>query len=87
MFIIYLEDLHLNMAEMNLKMTDDQFLLHILNNLTKEYKPEVKDLKKRIGSPTNPLEVEEVREDLSLRYERLGKTDDDFKSGDEFKGH
>jgi hypothetical protein len=82
-FITYLEDLRLNMAEMKSTMSDDQFLLHLLNNLTKEYEPEVKDLEKRIGSSTDPLDIEEVREDLSLRYERLGKTDDDSDSDDE----
>jgi transposase InsO family protein len=82
-FITYLEDLRLNMAEMKSKMTDDQFLLHLLNSLTKDYDPEVKDLEKRIGSDDNPLDIEEVREDLNLRYERLGKPDDDSGSEDE----
>ena len=82
-FITYLEDLRLNMAEMKSMMTDDQFLLHLLNNLTKENDPEVKDLEKRIGSDENPLDIEEVREDLSLRYERLGKADDASESEDE----
>jgi hypothetical protein len=34
------------MAEMNSKMLDDQLFLYLLNNLTKDYEPEVKDLEK-----------------------------------------
>ena len=82
-FITHLEDLRLNMAEMKSKMSDDQFLLHLLNNLTEEYDPEVKDLEKRIGSTTNPLDIEEVREDLNLRYERTGKHEDTSESEEE----
>jgi hypothetical protein len=74
------------MAEMKLKMTDDQFLLHLLNDFSTEYDLKVKDLEKRIGSSRNPLDIEEVREDLSLRYERLGKSDDTSKSEEEEHG-
>jgi hypothetical protein len=41
-------------------MSDDQFLLHLLNNLTKDYEPEVKDLEKRIESLVDPLDIKEV---------------------------
>jgi hypothetical protein len=58
------------MAEMNSRMTDDQFLFHLLNNLTKDYEPEVKDLEKRIRSEEFPLDIKEVRESHLLdKYE------------------
>jgi hypothetical protein len=84
-FIAYLEDLRLSMAEMKSKMTDDQFLLHLHNHLTKDYDPEVKDLEKRIGSSENPLDIKEVQENLNLCYKRMGKRDD--SSGDKEEEH
>ncbi len=66
MFITYLEDLRLNMAETNSKMSDNQFLLDVLNNLTKDYEPKVKDLEKRIRSLTDPLEIDYLSDNSSI---------------------
>ena len=37
LYISYLEDLRMRMAEMKSTMSDNQFIMHILNNLDKEY--------------------------------------------------
>ena len=52
-------------------MTDDQFMIHLLNNLTSDYELQMVLLEKRIGNKDNPLEVDELREELNLRFERL----------------
>jgi hypothetical protein len=52
-------------------MTDDQFMIQVLNSLTNDYKLQMLLLEKWIGSKENPLNIDESKEDLSLRYERL----------------
>jgi hypothetical protein len=48
-FITYLEDVRGRMEDMGSQMTDDQFMMHILNNLTKDYEMQVLKLEDRIG--------------------------------------
>jgi hypothetical protein len=52
-------------------MKDDQFMVQVLNSLTNEYKLQMLLLEKRIGSKHNPLTIDELKEELSLRYEIL----------------
>jgi hypothetical protein len=66
-----LEDLRLKLEVMGSFMTYDQFMVHVLNSLTNDDKLQMLLLEKRIGSKENPLTIDELKEDLSLRYERL----------------
>ena len=70
-WITTLEELRMKLEDMGSAMTDDQFMIHILNNLTSDYELQMVLLEKRIGNKSNPLEVDELREELNLRYERL----------------
>jgi hypothetical protein len=72
-FITFLEDLRYRLEGMKSMMTEEQFIIHVLNNLTSDYDNQVETLEKRIGSTTDPLTIEEIRDDLSLRYERIGR--------------
>jgi gag-polypeptide of LTR copia-type len=54
-FITYLEDIRLKMEEMDSVITDTQFLLHRMNNLTNEYDVQVNKLESRIGDKEKPL--------------------------------
>jgi hypothetical protein len=81
-WITNLEELRDRIQEMGSSMTDDQFLVHILNNLSKEYKLQVLLLEKRIGSTTDPLTVEELKGDLNLEFERLHISEDDDNSAE-----
>jgi hypothetical protein len=40
-------------------MTDDQFMIHVLNNLTSDYELHMVLLERRIENKENPLEVDE----------------------------
>jgi polysaccharide deacetylase 2 family uncharacterized protein YibQ len=82
-FITYLEDVRGCMEDMGSQMTDDQFMMHILNNLTKDYEMQVLKLEDRIGSSTNGLEIEELRDELSLRYERMNVRDENSDEDDD----
>jgi histone deacetylase 1/2 len=96
-FITSLEDTRARMADMQSMMTDDQFILHVLNNLTDEYETLVEIMEKRIGSDSDPIDIEDIREDLSLKFERIqrkhGHQDSDSDeeehamfAGGQFKG-
>jgi Fe-S cluster biogenesis protein NfuA len=66
-----LEDLRLKFKGLCFLMTDDQFMGQVLSILTNEYKLQMLLLEKRIGSKENPSTIEELKEELSLRYEGL----------------
>lgn len=92
-FITELEDIRVRMEEMSSSMTDEQFMVYVVNNLTKDYEVSVDLMGRRIGASKNPLTVEELREELNLRYERIGsnKNDDDDEehalyAGNKYKG-
>jgi hypothetical protein len=70
-WITNLEDLRLKLKVMGLFMTDDQFMVQILNSLTNDYELQMLLLERRIGSKENPLTIDELKEELSLKYERL----------------
>ena len=70
-YLTFLEDLRGRMAEMDSEMTDDQFSLHALANLPKEYTHQVEVLEKRIGSKVEPLTLQDIREELDLRFLRI----------------
>jgi ABC-type ATPase with predicted acetyltransferase domain len=69
--ITNLEDLRLKLEVMGSFMTDDQFMIQVLNTLINDYKIQMLLLEKRIESKENPLTIDELKEELSLRYERL----------------
>jgi Reverse transcriptase (RNA-dependent DNA polymerase) len=56
---------------MGSSISENQFMIHILNNLTADYDLQLALLERRIGDKDNPLTVEEIRAELSLRFERL----------------
>jgi hypothetical protein len=56
---------------MGSSMTDDQFMVQVLNSLTGDYEIQMLLLKKRIGNKVNLLTIEKRNEELNLRFERL----------------
>jgi hypothetical protein len=75
-FITYLEGLCATMGDMESFITDKQFIMHVMNNLNKDYENTVENLEKLINDKKDPLTIEQMREDLSLKHERLYGTDD-----------
>jgi hypothetical protein len=73
-WITQLEELRTQMETMNSTMDDRQFLLHILNNIGKEYETTVLMLEQKLGKSDDDctLTIEELREALCLRHERIG---------------
>ena len=72
-----LEDLRIKLETMGSVMTDDQFIVQVLNSLTSDYELQMLLLEKQIGNKENPLSIEELKEELNLRFERLSTSQND----------
>jgi hypothetical protein len=59
------------METMESTMTDNQFMIHIMNNLPSEYDVSASLLGRWIGKKDGGLTIEEMRSGLSLEYDRL----------------
>jgi gag-polypeptide of LTR copia-type/Zinc knuckle len=66
-----LEDICVRLDDMGSSILENQFMIHVLNNLTSDYCLQIALMEKRIGDREKPLTVEEKRADLSLHFERL----------------
>jgi hypothetical protein len=52
-------------------ITDNQFLIHILNYMTSDYNIQLEMMEKRVNDKVKPLTKDEIRDDLHLRFKRL----------------
>jgi hypothetical protein len=68
---------------MGSSILENQFMIHILNNLTADCGLQLALLERRIGDKKNPLTVEEIRAELSLRFERLSNKVSSNDNGEE----
>jgi hypothetical protein len=66
-----LESLRDKLVEAGSSMTEEELLEHALNSLPTEYDVTVQLLEKRLSAATNPLTVEDLREELNLGRLRL----------------
>jgi hypothetical protein len=80
-WITELKDYRMKLDELGSSISENHFILHILNNMTSNYDLQLAKMEKRINDKINPLTVDEIRADLNLRFERLNekKDDDDNK--------
>jgi hypothetical protein len=65
------EDFCVKVENMSSCITENQFMIHILNNLTSDYDLQLALMERRVGDADKALTVEEVRGELNLRFERL----------------
>jgi hypothetical protein len=70
-WITKLKDLCVKLENMGSCITENQFMIHILNNLTSDYDFQLALTERRVGDADKPLTVEDVRGELNLRFERL----------------
>jgi hypothetical protein len=72
------------MEQINFKMSDDMLMIHVINNLPEEYKNLVESLGQRIditGNSNDALTIEEMRSEISLKYERMLTRKHEAKGG------
>jgi hypothetical protein len=70
-WITELEDLHVKFDNMGSCITENQFMIHKLNNLTSDHDLQFALMERRVGDADKPLTIEEGRGELNLRFERL----------------
>ena len=68
-------------------ITENQFMIHILNNLTTDYELQLALMERRVGDADKPLTVEEVRGELNLRFERLNMKTSRNEEGEVLEEH
>jgi hypothetical protein len=54
-------------------ISDNQFILNILNNMTDDYDLQLTMMEKRVTDKSNPVTIDEIRDDLILRIEGLNE--------------
>lgn len=67
-FITYLEDIHMRLAYAGLDISEDLFILHILNAVTKGYSTEVRLIEEKLDEGKTIM-IDGVKDHLSLEYE------------------
>jgi hypothetical protein len=72
-WITELEDYRMRLEELGSIISDNQFILHILNNMTDDYDLQLAMMEKRVTDKSNPLTIDKIRDDLNLRFEILNE--------------
>jgi hypothetical protein len=66
-----LEKIRQQLALMNKPISDDDLMLHVLVHLPKLYESIAEQLEKRVEHATNPLTLDELREELCAKYQQI----------------
>jgi len=70
-WITHLEGLRMKLKELGSMMTDEDLMVHILNNLTNDYEVQLSKLEEKLGATTNPLTIDDIQVELCLRYAHM----------------
>ena len=69
-------------VKLEVKGHDERLLVQVLNSLTGDYELQMILMEKRIGNKENPLSIDELKEDLNLRFERLSTKSESTRNED-----
>jgi hypothetical protein len=72
----------MRLEELGSSISDNQFILHILNNMTEDYDLQLAMMEKRVTDKSNPLIIDKIRDDLNLRFERLNEKQNEESEND-----
>jgi hypothetical protein len=81
-WISELEDYRMRLEELGLSIPGNQFILHILNNMTDDYDLQLTMMEKRVMDKSNLLTFNEICDDLNLRFERLNEKQNEESEND-----
>jgi hypothetical protein len=56
----------MRLEELGSSISDNQFILHILNNMTEDNDLQIAMMEKKVTDKSNPLTIYEIRDDLNL---------------------
>jgi len=68
---MHLEGLRMKLNSIGSTMTDEDLMVHSLNNLTDDYEVQLSKLEQKLGTATNLLTVNDVQAELCLRYAHM----------------
>ena len=81
-----LDILRTQLEEMGHTISDEDFKIHILNNLPTEYKSKVESLEKDLDNKDCPVTLDQMTNKLNLKYEKICKKNEhDPESGEQKK--
>jgi hypothetical protein len=72
----------MRLEELGSRISDNQFILHILNNMTDDYDLQLAMMEKRVTDKSNPLTIDEIRDDLNLRFKRSNEKQNEESEND-----
>jgi hypothetical protein len=79
------EDQSVRLESMGSSISENQFMIHILNNLNSDYELQLALMERRVGDVEKPLTIEEIRGELSLRFERMNMKSSSNKEVEAFE--
>jgi hypothetical protein len=77
----------MRLEDMGSSISDNQFMIPMLNNLTSDYELQLALMEKRVGDAEKPLTVEEIKAKLSHCFERLNMNTNWNKEGEVLEEH
>jgi hypothetical protein len=63
----------MRLEDLGSSISDNQFILHLLNNMMDDYDLQLAMMEKRITEKSNPLTIDKIPDDLNLRFERFNE--------------
>jgi gag-polypeptide of LTR copia-type len=85
-WITELEDLRMRL-HMGSTISDNQFMIRVLNNVTSDYDLQLALMEKRVGDMDRLLSIAEIKSELSLHFERLNVSSKDSNESIDMKEH
>ena len=70
-WITNLQDIKLRIENQGSKIDDVDFMIHIINNLRREYEISQAKLEDRLNYNQDPLTIEEIQTELNLKFLRM----------------
>jgi hypothetical protein len=72
----------MRLEELGSSISDNQFILHILNNMTEDYDLQLAMMEKQVTDKSNPLTIDKILDYLNLRLERLNEKQNEESEND-----
>ena len=73
-WITNLEYVRARLGQLGKKIEEEDAMIHILNNLPVEYENTVEVMERRLDDTMDPLTIDIIRDELSLKYEKIKRT-------------
>jgi hypothetical protein len=72
----------MRLEELRSSISDNQFILHILNNMTDDYDLKLAMMEKRVTDKSNPLTINKIQDNSNLRFKRLNEKQNEESEND-----